>query len=987
MIRRLLFGLSVALSFNAFSQREISGIVRSGDDDMPLPGVSIQVKGTSRGTITNAEGGFQIVLNGSEETLIFSFVGYKGQEVTVGQRSSLDVVLEPEATALDEVVVIGYGQVVKKSDLTGSVGSVRSKDLVTVPAATAMQALQGKVAGVQISSVSGAPGAGVVVRVRGIGTVNNAGPLFVVDGIFTDDIDFLNPADIESVEVLKDASATAIYGSRGANGVFLITTKKGSATKEGTTITAMADLSIQNLADRIDLLSGREFATVVNEIAPGSFNNVDAVPNTNWQDLIFQSAPISNYQVSVANSSAKAQTYFSVGYFKQGGIIDKSEFERATIKLNTTLALAPSVRLGTNLTFTPSRQQNTFGGAVFNVYRAQPTITPFQPDGSFSPVPGVGNVLADIEYTNNFESSVRGLGNAFVEVDFLKDLTFKTSFGIDANYAKARSFTPEFFVSTLQQNPINDLNKAWRDRFFWLWENTVNYNKEIGRHRISAVVGYTSQSGSSESANVGAENILRDDEDFWFINPNNINPNIVSNGVDFNFNFSMVSYLGRINYTFDDRFLFTASFRRDGSSKFAQGNRYGNFPSLALGWNLINEEFLAGQKLFSNLKLRASWGVIGNEKIAYDRQYSRVLNGINAVFGTDGGLVPGSTFGVSGNPDLVWESAEQINLGAELGFLNDRLSVEVDYYNRRTKDILIALPVPGYLGNGDGAAITFNTGEVLNRGIELTLGFTGEVRGLGYRIYGNGTTIHNEMTRISGTEGPGDFIQNATGTTRTFVGDPIGSFFGYRVIGVFQNQADLDSYPHRSDAGIGDLKYEDVNGDNILDANDRTTIGSPIPSFLFGFGTELTYRNFDLSFDFQGQLGNEIYNQKETIRPDLYNFEQRVFSRWTGEGTSNAEPRATAGGYNFLPSTRFIQNGSFLRLRTLTLGYSLPSKIASAIKARQARVYARATNLFTIRKFTGYSPELGAADVINANIDFGSYPIPTVYSTGVSLTF
>jgi TonB-linked SusC/RagA family outer membrane protein len=986
-IKLVFIGFLVILSNSGFSQlKMVKGKITSADDSQPLVGTNITVQGTTRGVVADIEGNYVIEVMTEDRFLSFSFIGYFTQIIEIGSQTSINVLLQPDLVKLEEVVVIGYGTV-RKSDLTGSVSSIKGKDLVSVPSASPLQALQGKVAGVQISSASGAPGAGVVVRVRGIGTTGNSNPLFVVDGVFTDDVNFLNPADIQSIEVLKDASATAIYGSRGANGVFLITTKRGAQGQESINVSINIDHSVQNLQNRIDLLSGKEFATVVNEITPGSFNNVDAVPNNDWQNLIFQTAPISNYQASVSGASKKSQFYFGVGYFKQGGIIPKSDFERITIKLNNTFHLAKNLRVGSNLTITPSQSQNAFGGAVFNAYRSQPTIAARLGNGGYSPVPGVGNVLADIEYTNSFGSSTRGLGNLFAEVDILKGLTFKSSFGVDATYDKSRSFTPVFFVSTLQQNPINDLNKSWNDRFFWLWENTMSYSKELGKHRIGAVAGYTSQSGKSESFGIAGQNILRESEDFWYINPNNINPNSVTNGVDFNFNYSMVSYLFRANYAFDNKYLLTLTYRRDGSSKFSRSNQFSNFPAFALGWNIINEGFMKNQKIFSNAKLRGSWGIVGNEKIDYAQQYSRVLNGINAVFGKNETIIPGSTYGVSGNPNLVWENSFQTDVGVEVGFLDDRLTMEVDYFSRLTKDILILLPVPGYLGNGDGAAITFNSGEVLNRGFELSLGYKGTIGKAKYQLHGNGTSLHNEMKRISGNQGPGDFIQNQTGTTRTYVGDAIGSFFGYRAIGVFQNQADLDNYPHRSDAGIGDLKFEDLNKDGKLTADDRTKIGSPIPALLYGFGADFSFKNFDFTVDFQGQVGSDIYNYKETVRPDLYNFEQRVFNRWRGEGTSNVEPRSSTGGYNFLPSNRFIQSGSFLRLRTVSLGYTLPSSMAAKIRSTQARVFIRATNLFTISNFSGYTPEIGSGSVIDSNIDFGTYPIPAIYSAGLSLTF
>ncbi len=985
-IRLLLLSISVLMSGVTFAQRVVQGTVISKDDGTPLPGVNIIIPGTTRGSSTDVEGKYKVEAGDADHALSFSFIGYKSQTVDITGKTTVDVVLEMDTEVLDEIVVIGYGSV-RKSDLTGAVSSVKGTDLIKIPSSSPIQALQGKVSGVQITSASGAPGSGAVVRIRGVGTFNNSSPIYVLDGVILDNIDFLNSADIQSMEVLKDASATAIYGSRGANGVIIVTTKKGVIGQEYPTISVNDDYSVQQLPKKIDLLNGKQFATIANEIAPGSYNNVDAVPNTDWQDQIFRTAPIHNYQVSVAGASPKIQYYVGVGYFKQEGIIAKSNYERLSIKLNNTYNLSKSVRLGNNLTFTPSQQQNTAGGAVFGVYRAQPVITPFKPDGSYSPVPGVGNVLADIDYTNSFGKGLRTVGNFFAEADFLKNFTFKSSFGVDMEYSKGRSFTPVYFVSTLQQNPINDLNKSFNDRLSWLWENTVSYNRDFGKSRLAAVAGYTTQETSSEYFSAAGQNIIREGQDFWYLNQSNINPNTVSNGVDINQNYSMMSYLFRANYSYNDKYLFTATYRRDGSSKFAKNNRYADFPAIALGWNVINEDFIKDNSVLSDLKLRASWGIIGNEKIAYDRQYSRVNNGVNAVFGSAEAIYPGSTYGVSGNPNLKWESTHQTDVGLEANFFNNKLTTEFDYYQRSTQDILIDLAVPGYLGNGDGAAITFNSAVVLNRGFEYNIGWNGEVGGLKYRLGTVGTTIHNEATKISGFSGSGDFVQNGSGTSRTTVGSPLGSFYGYKVIGVFQNQADLDSYPHRSDAEIGFLKYEDTNKDGVLTSDDRVNIGSPIPTFIYGVSSEFSYQSFDLSVDFQGQQGNKIYNAKETIRPDLYNFEQHVFDRWTGEGTSNVEPKATSGGYNFLPSTRFIQDGSYLRLRSVMIGYNLSKSFAAKLKMKMARIYLRGTNLFTATKFTGYTPEVASSNPLDTGSDFGGYPIPRVFSAGFNMTF
>lgn len=981
--------LLTGITWPAWAQGlSVSGKVVDANDLNPLPGVNIAIKGTTVGTVTDTNGSFNLPAS-AESVLVVSFIGYKTVEIPVAGRTNIEIALEPEITALDEVVVVGYGAV-RKSDLTGSVSSIRGKDLTTVPAINPLQSLQGKVAGVQIASTSGAPGAGTYVRIRGIGTLNDSSPIFVVDGVIIPNIDYLNAADIESIEVLKDASATAIYGSRGANGVIIVTTKKGTSSGGYPVISASAEYSIQDLPRKIDLLNGREYAIVRNKINPGTYNNVDAVPNTDWQDLIFRTAPLQNYQISASGGNDRFQYFSSLAYFGQQGIIEKSNFERVTLRFNNFFHASKALRFGSNLSFTPYNQQNTNGNAVFVAYRAWPTLTPFQPDGSYTPVPGVGNVLADIEYTNSFANGLRSVNNFFAEAELMKGLTFKSSFGVDLDFVKTKSYTPQFFVSPQQQNATDDLNKGYADRIDWLWENTLTYQRDFNKHRINALAGFTMQESSSEYVYFGTENLLRPTEDFWYVNifPNQITNSYTYNGVNPAFNFSMLSWLGRINYTYNQKYLFTASFRRDGSSKFTPANRFASFPSLAVGWNVINESFMQNfTSLLSNLKLRASWGIIGNEKINYERQYSLVLNGINALFGDDV-IYPGATYGVSGNPDLKWESTRQTDIGLELGFLNDRLTAELDYYHRITDDILVDLAVPGYYGNGDGALITFNAAEVLNRGFELKIDWQGKYRDLQYSVGAVATTIHNQTRKVSGTGGANDRLLglfNGRPVTRTAPGLPIGAFYGYRVIGVFQNAEELDNYPHLSVTEVGDLKFEDVNGDGVLNGDDRTYLGSPIPKLLYGFNFNLSYRHFDFTADFQGQHGNKIFNGKEIVRPDPYNFERRYFNFWDGEGTSNTEPRPSNGGVNYEPSSRYIYSGAFFRLRNVSVGYTLPSDLLNKLGIKSARAFVRVTNLFTISSFTGYSPEIVSGNPILNGIDSGTYPIPRITTIGLNL--
>jgi len=964
--------------------------VTAADDGQPMIGVSISIKGTTKGAVTDIDGKYQLTLETGEDVLVLSYIGYQTQEVSVGDRTVVDVVMKQNVQTLNELVVVGYGTQ-RKSDLTGSVSSVRGSDLTKIPSQSAEQALQGKVAGVQVTTPSGAPGSVPVIRVRGVGTFNNASPIFVVDGVILDDISFLNSADIESMEVLKDASATAIYGSRGANGVIIITTKQGTANKGKTVVTFGAEYSDQHLAKKIDLLNGAEFGAYVNDFMPGTYNNLDALPNTDWQSLIFHDAPMMNYEVSASGASDKTSYYLGLGYFNQQGIIDKSNYQRLSLKLNNTYTLSQHIKFGNNITFAPFTQQNA-PNATYGAYRAQPVIPPYNPDGSYAEVPGVGNPLADIEYTNNYERGLRVVGNVYGEVTFLKSFLFRSSFGTDLNYNENRSFTPVFYVSPQQQNETSDLFVGNSHDVLWLWENTLNYKKDFGKSNIDALAGYTMQDETSEFLGASGENILGDTKNLWYLNADNIVPTSIQNGVDPDHNFSIISYLFRVNYTYDNRYLLTATFRRDGSSKFSQSNRWGNFPSFAAGWNISQEKFMQGVSAISNLKVRASWGEIGNDKITYSDQYALVVNQQNAVFGQNEILVPGSSYGKTGNPDLKWETTKQTDIGLEIGFLKNRLTGEFDYYSRTTDDILVELSTPGYTGNGEGVKVRYNAGSVLNRGLDFNIAWQQDVSDFHYRIGVLGSTIHNEVLSVGGNSGVdstlvGGDLGNGSTVTLSQAGHPIGAFYGYTIDGLFQNQNELDSYPHETLSGVGDLRYVDLNGDGVINASDRTFIGSPIPTFIYGFSLEGSWKGWGISLDFQGQMGNDLYNGKEAVRPDLYNFEHHVVNRWTGEGTSNTEPRASSGGVNWLPSTRFIQSGSFLRLRSATIYYDLPQKIASKMDMTQARIYLRGTNVFTVTKWTGYTPEIGGSDVLSNGIDLGTYPITSVYSIGLNVTF
>lgn len=994
MKKLLLISVSLLAFIQVNAQQTIKGVIVD-EKNSPLPGVAVVVKNTQKGAYTDGDGNYVLQVT-PRDTLVFSMLGMKMQIIAVGDKTVLNVKMVEEAQVVPEVVVIGYGTV-KKSDLTGSVGTIKTVDLTKITSLSPEQGLQGKVTGVQVTSTSGAPGAIPTVRIRGVGTFNNSSPIYVVDGVILDDISFLSSADIASMEILKDASATAIYGSRGANGVILVTTNSGKKGGGKPTFSYTGEYSQQILAKKIALLSGRDYATVVNEIIP-TYNNVDLVPNTDWQSLIFHNAPIQNHQLSASGSTETTQYYISLGYFNQEGIVDKSSYQRVTFQINNSYNLTKNITAGNFITITPYKQQNA-PNVTYSAYRARPDLLPFNPDGTFAQVFNVGNPLADLAYSNDYNKGVRGVANLFVEATFLKGFKAKTSFGIDGAYNQNISFTPAYFVSPQQQNLLNNLNKGNGHNLNWLWENTLNFNKQFGVHSIDVIGGYTMQEASSENFSITGRNIIRTSRDFWYIIPaylydpnNGVNTlSSISNVVDPNLNYSMISWLFRANYTYNSKYILTATFRRDGSSKFSSGNRYGNFPSFAAGWIISNEDFMKSIPVISNLKLRGSWGIIGNDKIAYDKQYSLTMP-LVTVLGNPPAINSATTYSVSGNPDLKWESTTQSDAGLEISLLKNRLTGEFDYYNRITKDILIPLSTPDYLGNGQGAKVDFNAASIKNSGIESKITWRDKAGKVSYSVTILGSTLRNEVLKVGGSSGIdsvlfGGYLASGIPVTQSRVGLPIGAFYGYKTDGLFQTTADLNAYPHLSTAIPGDLRFVDVNKDGKIDGNDRTYIGSPIPKFILGFNFAADYRGFDFSFDIQGVYGNKLFNAKEVVRPDPYNWEQHVIHAWTGPGTTNSEPKASYGGNNYLPSGKFVQSGSFTRLRNVTLGYTISSAFVRKLNIKQLRVYVKGSNIYTLARFTGYTPEIGSGDVLSNGIDYGTYPVTSVYSFGVNLTF
>lgn len=980
LVTILFLWLLCIASIQAQEQITITGKV-TDESGIELPGVSIYIKGTQRGTITDLEGNYTLEVF-SGDIIVFSYVGYSTQEIEVGNQAEINIQLAEQLIGVDEVVVIGYGTV-KKSDLTGSVSSVKGDDLLKIPSSSAEQALQGKVAGVRVTSNSGAPGSAPTVRIRGVGTFGNPDPIFVVDGVILDDITFLNAADIESIEVLKDASSTAMYGSRGANGVIIITTKSGTRDAKAV-INFTAGYDLQTIQHYIEMLNAREFAQTVNKINPGTFNNIDLLENTDWQQEVYRDvAPIQNYQLSVSGGGERSRYYAGVGYFNQEGIIPKSFYERLSIKVNNEYLVNDFIHIGHNLTFSLFDRENA-ANVVASTLRAWPTDPPYDEEGDFNGIRGNGNPLAAIEYNNSTNDGIRSVGNFYADVSFLRYFTFRSSFGIDLEYTDGKSFTPVFFVTPQQQNEETRLSKSRSSTENWLWENTLNFNFERNAHYIDAVIGYTAQEFNYEGLSGSGKNLIRDEIQYL---SNDLTEIQISNGASIK---SMVSYLFRANYVFRDRYLLTATFRRDGSSVFSEKNRWGNFPSFAAGWRISEEEFF-DFPFISNLKLRGSWGIVGNDKVNTNERFTLIRTERGAIFGVDETLYTGSTYGTSGNPLIRWEEANQTNVGLEIGLMKNKLTLEMDYYQKVTRDILIDLPLPGHFGNGSFTYVSFNAADVKNNGFEFNLGWRDTRGDFYYEINALGSTVHNEVIKMGEQTGADNFLLlgslgNGQNVKRVAVGESIGYFYGYKVDGVFQNETELDAYPHLSTQGVGDFRYKDMNKDGEITPDDRTYLGSPIPDLILGLDATVRYKGFTLAVDFQAELGQEIYDGKDAVRAGQYNYQKRILDAWDGEGSSNSEPRVTSGGVNYSQSDWFVYNGSFFRLRSFTFGYDLPKNWTTRLKIERAHLFLRGTNVFTITEYTGYTPEIGGSVSMNG-IDTGVYPVTSVYGIGINLTF
>ncbi|OON66068.1 hypothetical protein B0919_22660 [Hymenobacter sp. CRA2] len=992
----------------------VSGKVTQKDGS-PLPGVTVIVKGTTLGTSTNAEGVFSLdVPDGS--TLVVSSVGYLKKEVVVsGATSGITVQLQEDQQALSEVVVVGYGTQ-ERGSVTGAISSVSSEQVKAQPVADASQALQGRVAGVTVTANGGDPGgaAGTSVRIRGLTSAGNNAPLYVVDGFplpsgDEGQLNTISPNDIESIDVLKDASATSIYGVRAANGVVIITTKRGKAGKASINFDAYR--GVQQVWRKLDFLNAQEYATINNENrlagnSPIVFPDPASLgTGTDWQDLIFRRAKIQNYSLSATGGSEKARYAVSGTYFQQDGTIIGSHFERFTIRANGDVQVGKMLKLGNNIALSHQNDRRVdAGGSEFGVIsfasQIPATIQPYNASGGWYEPTAADNFveenpLAVALRTNSRFNRNRATSTFFAELEPIKGLRARTNVGIDYIFDESNSFAPK--IAGSQRYNVAGATATLTHNSSYLIENTLTYDHLFGgKHQVTILAGQSAQQFNNNYVTASRSNYTRNDLQNVDSGPRDT---FLYGGGAQAPDSRLASFFGRVNYEFAGRYLFQAIVRRDGSSAFAPGNKFATFPGISAGWRISEENFLKDQSLVSNLKLRGGWGKVGNALNAGAFQYLYVINsGIEYPLGPDGTVNTGAAPTRLRNDNLIWENNIQTNIGLDVALLNNRVEATFDVYKRKSPNLIA--PFTPSLVSGTYESVATNAASATNKGFDISLtthNLQGAGNGLVWTTTFNFSHYKSNLESLGlGQPYAGYGIRNGLNVIRYDVGQPFGSFYGYNVVGVFQTPEEVRSAPTQvtgsSDAtrtAPGDLRFQDTNGDGTINADDRVFIGSPVPDFTYGVTNTLSWKGFDLNFFIQGSQGNDVYNLNRFYTEGALTGNgsgiSRVLNRWTGPGTSNDVPRAIAGdpNQNFSRvSSYYVEDGSYARLKLLTLGYTLPKSVMQHISASQIRVYVSAQNLVTLTKYSGYDPEVGAS-----GIDRGIYPQPRVFLGGLNIGF
>ncbi|RBQ03770.1 SusC/RagA family TonB-linked outer membrane protein [Pedobacter miscanthi] len=989
-----LLTINVALAQNI----TVKGKVIDGGDKTPLPGVSILIKGTQTGTQTDVNGGYSLSVP-ANATLVFNFVGYTAQEQAVNNQTTINVSLASSTQQLEQVVVVGYGTQ-RKIDVTGSVASVKGEDINKQPSTNPISALQGKVAGVSISN-NATPGAAPQITIRGTGTIyGNTGPLYVVDGVWYDDITFLNPADIASINILKDASSQSIYGVRAANGVVLVTTVKG---KNGNaTINYNGTVGLQAVTNQVKMTNASEYATAVNEAyaingaAKPLFASTNLGEGTDWYDQILRNAMINNHQVSINGASEKSSYNFSLGYVNQDGIITNNNYKRYTARLSNDFQVFKNLKVGYNVTGSSSKSNNAPASIYRALYTASPVVPVFNADGSYGDPNtyqlGNGsnvNPQATIDFNNSITSKYRVTGNVYAELKFAKHFTFKTSAGGDFGQEENRIYTPLYYATTGQNTKISTLSIGRTETRNWILENTLTYENKWNDHSLTILAGQTAQRYKSYTITGTAQNVPFAREGDLYLSLGNAAGRTIEDKGALN---TATSYFGRVNYSFKNKYLLNASLRGDAASQFFGGSDlWGYFPSVGAGWVVTNEDFMKDQKIFSNLKVRGSWGKVGNAGVPINPTTLTVNQSAALIAFYNGIANTGASVTTIVPPALFWERSAGTDIGLEMGFFNNKLSVEADYYNRKTEQAIFNIPILGSLGTSNSVLLG-NQADFRNRGFELSATWSDKTAGgLTYSISGNVGINNNKVLNVTSGSNPidagGDGLNNAVVPTRTVVGRPIGSFYGYQVTGIIQTaqEAAASGMPG---ARPGDFKYADLNGDGIVDSKDKTFLGNPNPKYTYGINTYFSYKNFDLTLDIQGVADVDVFNANLGNRFGNENYTKDFYDhRWTGPGSSNTYPSTSlAGGNNNQTNSFYIESGAYIRLRNIQLGYNLPQSLISKWKMQKLRVFANAQNAVNLFGYKGFTPEVGGVPT-KAGIDFNVYPMFATYNIGINLTF
>ncbi|HMU47905.1 MAG TPA: TonB-dependent receptor [Chitinophagaceae bacterium] len=977
----------------------VSGRVTSATGES-LVGVSIQVKGTRTGTVTDAGGNYSITVP-NDATLVFSAVGYETQEVAVAGQTTINITMQPAVKVQEQVIVVGYGTQ-RKVDVTGSIGQIKGDEIAKQASINPISALQGKLAGVQITN-SGAPGASPQIRIRGLGTVyGSATPLYVVDGVWYDDIAFLNPADIETINVLKDASSEAIYGVRAANGVVLITTKKGRGKAR---VNYSGYVGVQRVTNQVEMANGTEYATLINEMNQIN-NNAAPFANpesfgvaTNWFDVVLRPAMITNHHISMGGSADKSTYNFSLGYLNQEGIVERHNYSRVTARLQNDFQVTDFLKVGYTSIFQGSVEKNSPGNVIYKAFTAAPVVPVYYDDGTYGD-PGdfpigsaTNNPKAQLDFLNNKTKTYRLTGNVYGEFRLAKGLSFRTSFGGELGQGDFRNYNPVYKANSVQLNTISKLSITKSETRNWIFENTLTYDKSFGDHKFKFLVGQSAQQYKSYFVSGTADNVPYSSEADLYIalgSNNTTNPRTISDGGD---KATYSSYFGRVNYSFMNRYLLTASIRADGSSKFVGDQRWGYFPSVGAGWVISDEHFMDNQHIFNNLKLRGSWGIVGNASVPPNLSVLTVNRGggLTALYGQPGVPAQGASITTVVPPVIFWEKGIGADIGIEGAVLNNRLNFEIDWYNRKTQDAIFDIPILGSVGLST-SSIRGNQADFQNSGLEFSLGWKDKIGSeFNYSINGNLSVNNNKVLSVVTGDNPiyagGAAATGGQLSTRTVKGQPIGQFYGLMVVGVFQTDAEAAS-SGQSGAKRGDFHYADMNKDGTIDAKDRVVLGNPNPKYSYGLNTNFDYKNFDFTLDLQGVAGVKIYNANKGLRYGSENFSKDFYdNRWHGEGTSTTYPSANVGGgQNYYPNSWFVEDGSYLRIRNIQLGYTIPNSIISRWKVERIRFYVNAQNALNFFKYNGFTPEVGGGPT-NGGIDNGIYPLSATYNFGVNVTF